>query len=816
MTSETDRNEEVLQTKLAELTLEEKVHLCTGMTMWSLTPIPRIGLQELVVSDGPSGVRGVIWDERSPSLSMPSGTSLASTWSRDAAHLAGVTVAGEARRKGVHAILGPTINLHRSPLGGRHFEAFSEDPFLTAFMADSLVDGIQSQGVSACLKHYVANDYEEERFTANSVVSERALRELYLLAFEKAVTEARTWMIMSSYNLINGTPSSEHDLLETPLKTEWGFDGVVVSDWFASQRIDSARAEQDLLMPGPMGPWGQALIDAIRSGDIDEATLDRKVLRILRFAGRVGALEGVTPPAVTLRTVDSIAIARSLASDGSVLLRNEGNALPFAIAPATIAVIGDNAKRARGQGGGSATVVPTHVVTPLSAIESEYGAENVSYAMGAIVHEGIVELAADRITNPFTGEQGGRIEQLGAQGEVLKSQDRFASTVMLLDDPETLSKTELITYETIYLPEETGTIHVGAATVGDVRVFVDEVLLGVGDAGGPASEPGADIFFPGHVSFPVQVVAEIAIRVRIEIVTRIRPGLPPAIAVIVGTESKTDNSDALIAEAVANARAAEVAVVVVGTNSRVESEGFDRKNLALPGRQDDLVRAVAAANPNTIVIINAGSPVILPWRNDVRAILLTYFAGQEMGDAIVDMLTGRVEPGGRLPTSWAATEADVPVLDTAPKNGVVTYDEGIHIGYRAFLKKNTEMAYPFGHGLAYTSWSLSLESTINFADSSDGNAHVEFTLNNTGHRPGKQVVQVYAERVTSAVDRPVKWLVGFATVNVDAGGSARIVVPVAKRSLAYWDGEWVYEPGEYTLTAGLSVTDTWATTTVSL
>jgi beta-glucosidase len=813
---ETPRTEAILRAKLDELTLEEKVHLCTGATMWSLTPIERIGLDELVVSDGPSGVRGVLWDERSPSLNMPSASSLSSTWSRDAARLAGVTVAGEARRKGVHAILGPTINLHRSPLGGRHFEAFSEDPHLTANLADALVDGIQSQGVAACLKHYVANDYEEERFTSNSVVSERALRELYLLAFEKAVTDARAWMVMSSYNLVNGVPASENDLLETPLKSEWNFDGVVISDWFASQRLDSARAEQDLLMPGPQGPWGEALVEAIRAGAIDEATLDRKVLRILRLAARVGALVGVERTALTPRKVDNLAVARGLASEGSVLLRNEASALPWLSHPASIAVIGDNAKRARSQGGGSATVVPSHVVTPLEAIQAEFGAHRVTYSVGAIVHEGIVEFDASRITNPFTGEQGGRVEIIGSENAVLKSEDRFVSTIMLLDNPELLALSTLITYETLYRPEVTGTIYLGVATVGEVRVFVDGDLVGTGDAGGPSEDPGADIFFPGHASVPVDVTEDSPIRVRIEIVTRVRPGLPPAVAVIVGTESKTDDSDALIAEAVTHAKSAEVAIVVVGTNSSVESEGFDRKSLALPGRQDDLVRAVAAANSNTIVIVNSGSPVLVPWRNEVSAILLTYFAGQEMGNAVVDMLTGRAEPGGRLPTTWAATESDAPVLDTAPKNGIVRYDEGIHIGYRGFLKENTEMAYPFGFGLGYTTWDIALENTIDFTRSGDEDARLEFTVTNTGDRRGKQVIQVYASRPDSAVDRPVKWLVGFETVTLDAGATARIVVPVSRRSLAYWDGQWVYEPGVFTLEAGYSLVDTPLVTSVTL
>ena len=808
--------EAVLAAKLAELTLEEKVHLCTGATMWSLTPIERIGLGDLVVSDGPSGVRGVLWDERSPSLNLPSASSLSSTWSRDAARRAGVTVAGEARRKGVHAVLGPTINLHRSPLGGRHFEAFSEDPVLSASMADALVDGIQSQGVAACLKHYVANDYEQERFTANSVVSERALRELYLLAFERAVRDARTWMVMSSYNQVNGVPASEQDLLEHPLKSEWGFDGVVVSDWHASHRIDSARAEQDLLMPGPEGPWGQALVDAIRSGDIDEATLDRKVLRILRLAARVGILDGVERPVFSLISVDGVAAARDLAIEGSVLLRNEGSALPWRSKPKTVAVIGDNARRARTQGGGSATVVPEQIVTPLQALVSELGPENVSYSLGAVVHEGIVEFETERIINPFTGTQGCRLSIIANNGDVLLSEDRYRSTIMILDHVELLSQARTVAVETDWIPDSAGRVHIGAATNGLLRLFIDGQLVGEKDSGLPSPEPGAEIFYPNHASFEVSLPSSSSVRVRLEVDIRQKAGERPILALTVGTESLGVDGDAVIADAVAAAKSAEVAVVVVGTNARVESEGFDRSNLALPGRQDDLVRAVAAANSNTIVIVNSGSPVLLPWRNEVSAILLTYFAGQEMGNAIVDMLTGRAEPGGRLPTTWAATEGDVPVLDTAPKNGIVRYDEGIHIGYRGFLTKKTAMAYPFGFGLGYTTWQVALDNTIDFTPAGDKDAHLEFTVTNTGNRRGKQVIQVYASRPISAVDRPVKWLVGFEVVTLDAGAIGRIVIPVPRRSLAYWDSQWVYEPGAFTLEAGFSVTDTPMTTTVSL
>jgi beta-glucosidase len=308
---------------LDRLTLEEKVLILTGQDLWSTHPLPGIGLRSMVLSDGPSGVRGPVWDERDPSLNLPSATALSSSWDLGIAHRYGVVSALEARRKGVDVVLGPTINLHRSPLGGRHFEAFSEDPVLTAELAAAYVAGVQELGVGATPKHYVANDFETERFTADVVVSDRALREVYLLAFEKAVVESKAWLVMSAYNSINGATASENVLLETPLNSEWGFDGVVVSDWTAVRSLESAKHSQDLAMPGPVGAWGDALVEAVRSGEIEESAIDRKVLRLLTLAARVGALEGFEKPA-DVPTVDGVAFARWAAAEGSVLLRNAG------------------------------------------------------------------------------------------------------------------------------------------------------------------------------------------------------------------------------------------------------------------------------------------------------------------------------------------------------------------------------------------------------------------------------------------------------------------------------------------------------------
>ena len=356
----------LLDSLLARLDLPTKVRLLTGRDFWSTWPVASIGLRSMTLSDGPSGVRGPVWDERSPSLSLPSASALSSSWDTDLARAYGTVSAAEARRKGVDVVLGPTINLHRSPLGGRHFEAFSEDPRLTAELAAGFVEGAQSAGVGATLKHYVANDFETERFTADVQVDERTLREVYLLAFERAVVESRSWLVMSAYNSVNGTTATENDLLETPLNSEWGFDGVVVSDWTAVRSLDAARASQDLAMPGPDGPWGDALVEAVRAGEVPEAAVDRKVRRLLLLAARVGALADVQPPPAPA-PVDGVAFARRAAAEGMVLVENDG-ILPLAEAPARIAVIGHNAVEARIQGGGSATVLPERVVSPLDGL----------------------------------------------------------------------------------------------------------------------------------------------------------------------------------------------------------------------------------------------------------------------------------------------------------------------------------------------------------------------------------------------------------------------------------------------------------------
>ncbi|WP_256714434.1 glycoside hydrolase family 3 protein [Microbacterium sp. RU33B] len=750
----------------------------------------------MTLSDGPAGVRGPRWDEREPSLNMPSGSALAASWDVDLAYRYGAAAASEARRKGVDVVLGPTINLHRSPLGGRHFECFSEDPELSAELGAAYVRGLQENGVAATPKHYVANDSETDRFTVDVRVDERALRELYLAPFERAV-EAGAWSIMSAYNAVDGVTMTENDLLETPLNSEWGFDGVVISDWTAVRSLDSVPAAQDLAMPGPAPAWAE-LVDAIRDGRLDEADLDRKVLRILLLAERVGALEG--SQAIEPAPLDAAAFARAAAIAGTVLLQNDGVLPVEPAALSRVAVIGHNARDARTQGGGSATVIPESVVSPLDALRAALPGADVSYEIGAVVQEGVAEIPLSQLTNPATGEPGLRVAFFDADGTELFVENRRATALVWFGGDAPIAASRTVVLETRYTPEQSGEIQLGFAGANAGRLFVDGELV-LDDA--PVIEGtdlGAAFLNPPSLTVAVDVVAGRTLAVRAEFTRAQSAGaLDGALSLTLGIAPEKTDPDELIARAAAAASSAGVAVVVVGTNSKVESEGYDRENLDLPGRQDDLVRAVAATGTPTIVVVNAGSPVVLPWANEVAAIVQGYFGGQEFGHAIADVLTGAAEPGGRLPTTWPAALADVPVTDVTPQDGVLAYPEGIHIGYRAWLRSDSEPAFPFGHGLGYTTWSWGVAQR-------EGDT-LEVTLANTGQREGGQVVQVYAERVDSEIERPVRWLVGFATVHAAPGETVTARIEVPARRLAHWAGEWVVEPGAYTLRAGASVAD---------
>jgi beta-glucosidase len=784
-----------LAARVAMLTLEQKVRLLTGADFWSLHAEPAAGLRRLVVSDGPAGVRGETWDERDTSANVPSPTALAATWDEQFVQRLGGLLAHEARRKGVDVLLAPTVNLHRTPFAGRHFECFSEDPLLTARIGVAYVRGVQGGGVGATVKHFVANDSETQRMTLDARIDERTLRELYLAPFEAIVREAGVWSVMAAYNGVDGTTMTESPLLRDVLAREWGFDGVVMSDWFATRSTAaSASAGLDLAMPGPDGPWGDALVAAVRDGEVDEAAIDDKVVRILRLAARVGALEGSPAPAPP--SFDDSQVARTLrsaAAAGFVLARNAGGVLPLDRgALARVAVVGPNAAVARTLGGGSATVYPPYAVSPLDGLRAALGSSvAVEHAAGVTASERVPVARAPWVQGPV------EVRFLAGDGGVLATEERARCAFTWLGSfghDVFAPHVARIEARAVVRATESGGYEIGASGTGSFRLTIGGEVVFDGRLELP---PGSDVV--EEMTVPPQAVHRVELDAGEEVAVLLEHEVArPTVAFALNLRPPRGSDDEELERAVELARDADAAVVVVGTTEEVEGEGFDRTSLALPGRQDELVRRVAAANPKTIVVVNAGAPVLLPWADRVAAVLIAWFAGQEFGNALADVLLGVAEPGGRLPTTWPAGAEGLP--STQPVDGILAYDEGMLVGHRG----DRDAMFAFGHGLGYTTWEYdALDAPLGAAAGADVTVTVE--LRNTGERRGREVVQLYASRSDGAVARPRRWLAGFAVVEAGAGERVPAAVTIAARCFAHWDvgaGGWRVEPGTFTLAAG--------------
>ena len=799
--------------RLAQLSLEQKIRLMTGADIWALHAIPEIGLRRLVTSDGPAGVRGETWDERSPSANVPSPTALAASWDPVRVERMGRLLASEARRKGVDVLLAPTVNLHRTPYGGRHFECFSEDPELTAMIGTAYVQGLQAEGVAATVKHFVANDSETDRFSVDALVDERVLRELYLAPFERIVA-AGAWAIMAAYNRVNGTTMTENPLQRDVLKREWAFDGVIMSDWYATRSVAAAGEDLlDLAMPGPESPWTEWLLDEVQSGKISESAIDGHVLRILRLAARVGALDGLaaaTPPARRWSDQELSAELRATSAAGMVLIKNDG-LLPLDTSSLKqVALIGPNAATARTLGGGSATVFPPYVVSPLDGLRAALGAEiTIVPAVGVRSSERADVASKDLLQLPDGNGPGVEVIFFDASDRELGRQQRQAGSMMWwgpVQEGVNANEIDHLQLSTRLRVAESGRYRVGTSGLGDFRLIIDGETLFDETITLPL-----DADMVEGIMKPPQQLAVVELEggrdVPVELTYRtsggetMLGGAEVAMLTVQLNVEPVSDEQSEFDHAVSLAAESDVAVVVVGTNEEVESEGFDRTSLALPGRQDELVSAVAAINPRTVVVVNSGAPVLLPWADDVAAVLVSWFPGQEFGNALADVLTGAVEPGGRLPVTWLASDEGLPPV--TPVNGELPYDEGLLIGYRWYLATDRTPAFPFGYGLGYTTWAYE-DMAVN------GNT-VTVTVRNSGARGGREVVQVYASRADSRVQRAPRWLVGSAAVDVAPGEVAQAVITLGDHSFRNWDSSahaWMTEPGAYQLHAGRSVNDT--------
>lgn len=627
---------------VGRLTLDEKAALTAGVDSWHTAAIPRLGIPALRLSDGPSGARGDTSPQgvpRTPSICIPSGTALGATWDPDLVAEAAAAVARQALEKGARVLLAPTVNLHRHPLWGRNFEAFSEDPVLTARLAVAYIRAVQGAGVAATVKHLVGNESEFERNTASSDIDERTLRELYLLPFEHAVRVAGVLAVMTSYNRVNGCHvPDDARLLAGVLRGEWGFRGLVMTDWFGlSRTAEAARAGLDLEMPGPARSYGPALAAAVRAGEVEEARLDDAARHVLELQERVGGLDAPPGEEAPLDRPEDRALTRRCAAASIVLLANRGLLPLDAGALRRILVVGPNATRPAITGGGSALVVPHYRLTPLQVLR----------------------------------------DRLGPGCEVVHEE-------------------------------------------------------GAGEGG-------------------IRRAAELA-------------------------------------------RGADAVIAVVGTDPDVEGESFDRVSMDLPGDQDALVSSVCGANPRTVVVVNSGAPVSLPWREGCAALLQCYFAGQELSSALVDVLLGEADPGGRLPTTLPVRLEHAPAFGSFPsESSHVRYAEGPLIGYRWYEARHLPVAFPFGHGLSYTTFEIGPPKLSATTLGPGERLRVTVPVRNTGGRSGSEVVQLYVappgggRRDPGGRLRPVKELRAFAKVHLAPGQAAEVELELGERAFAYWD-----------------------------
>jgi beta-glucosidase len=771
---------------VAALTLDEKASLTAGADFWSTVAVPRAGIPAVRVTDGPNGARGPSLPGESghTSLCVPCGAALGATWDPALVERVGVALGEEARTKACRVLLAPTVNLHRSPLYGRHFECYSEDPLLSGRLAAAFVRGVQSQGVATTVKHLVGNDAEFERNTMSSVIDERTLREVYLLPFELAVRDGGALGVMTGYNRLNGVYCTEDaGLLGGILRDEWGFEGFVVTDWFGvAGTVTSAEAGVDLEMPGPARALGPAVAAAVRAGEIGESVLDDSVRRLLGVFERIGALDD--PSDAAPQSVDRPehrALAREAAAAAMVLLRNDGTLPLDAGRLRRVAIIGQNARRAALMGGGSAAVAPHRHLSPLQALRDALEPDvEVVHELGAVIDRTIPPLAI-----PLSLEYHAGTDFTGAPVHTAAGH-RTEMLAFGLPDPAVPEPFSLRARGT-FVPETTGRHRVTLIQVGRTRVLFDGAVVIDGIAHPPPHSGGDLSSFFGlgskEVTATVDLEAGRPVDVVVEYTSEATNGVY-AWKVGCGLVPAAD----LIDRAVEAAAGAGAAVVVVGTTSEWESEGHDRTSLALPGDQDELVARVAAANPRTVVVVNAGSPVDMPWADDVAAIVQVWFGGQEMGGALADVLLGVAEPGGRLPTTFPLALEHNPSYGNFPgEHDEVRYGEGLLVGYRWYDTRRLAARFAFGHGLSYTTWAIGAPRLSQPRFAPGDRLVVEVDVENTGTRAGSEVVQCYVAPVAPPVFRPAKELKAFAKVSLAAGERTTVSLALDDRAFARWD-----------------------------
>jgi len=785
----------------ARLTQEEKLHLLTG-TGFTTQPIPRLGIPAMGMVDAGQGVRGGVTTTEGPATAFPSGVAMAASWDTDLVNRIGNAIGEEAHNKGTGAqvLLGPAVNIQRSPLGGRNGEYFTEDPYLAARLAVAYIQGVQGTGVAACIKHFACNNEEVDRDTVDVQVSERALREIYLPAFEAAVKEGSVWSLMDSYNKVNGSYASANAYLLTDvLKKGWGFDGLVMSDWGAVHEVPVAQAGNDLEMPGGQFETIEKLKKALQYGRLSQEAVDESIRRILRTIIRVGLLDNPPQPnADMVNSKQHQELAKEAAEKGIVLLKNEGGLLPLDRKQIrSIAVIGRPATDLQVGAEGSPAVTPFYKAQILDGIKKLAGDPiQVTYAAG----ETTTPLPASAVTVPGGDEHG------------FKAAYYHGMKMGGLPIVERVEKELQFDTEHGPWPGLPGT-NFSARWTANLKVPVagKYTLFFTGDDGFRVKLDGRRIIERWNDGAATTLRASVDLEANKIYKLDIDYYQDAGAAVAKMDWSTPDNLHAPYAEAVAAAKAADVAVVCVST-SHTEGEGRDRPSMDLPNEQDQLIQSMAAANKHTVVVLNNGTPVTMKsWINDVPAVVETWFPGEEGGAALAAILFGDMNPSGKLPTTFAAERSDYPDVDNFPgKNGHVNYIEGVYVGYRHFDKKLIEPLFPFGHGLSYTKFDYKNLKSTQPTLKPDGKAEISVDIMNSGQRAGEEVVQLYVRDLKPHVDKPVRELKGFARVVLQPGETKPVTFSVTPRDLAYFDvvaKQWKADAGDYEIEVGASSRD---------
>ncbi|KOS20029.1 putative beta-glucosidase I [Escovopsis weberi] len=793
---------------LKQLSLGEKVELLTGIDFWHTKALPQHGVPSLRLSDGPNGVRGTKFFNGARAACFPCGTALGSTFNQALLEEAGKLMGQEAIHKSAHVILGPTINMQRSPLGGRGFESIGEDPFLAGLGAASLVRGIQSTGVQACIKHFLGNDQEDQRMTVDNIMTERCLREIYALPFQIAVRDSQPGAFMTAYNGINGTPCSENPkVLQQMLREEWGWEGLVMSDWYGTYSTTKAiTAGLDLEMPGPGRFRGEALKFNVSVGKPFVHHIDERVRAMLRLAKKVAAA-GIPEfgPEIEADTPETAALLRKLGNESIVLLKNDDDVLPLKKHKKTL-IIGPNAKTATYHGGGSASLAAYYAITPFDGISSKLESP-ASFTVGAYTHRFLPILGEQCKTPEGLSGMRWRVfnEAPGTAGRKHVDELVFGKTEMHLVDYENPHIGDVWYGELVgeFVPEEDCDFEFGLIVSGTAKAYVDDVLVvdnATKQTAGDAFYGTATIEERGRASLKKGKTHTFRIDFgSAPTFTLQRDAFAPGHGSLRVGGCKVIDDQAEIRKSVKLAQEHDQVIICAGLNSDWETEGSDRKTMKLPGVLDQLIADVADANPNTVVVMQTGTPEEMPWLHKTRAVIQAWYGGNETGNCIADVLFGDVNPSGKLSMTFPKKLQDVPAfLNFRSESGRVLYGEDIYMGYRYYDFAEREVNFRFGHGLSYTTFALSDLSV----QSKECSITATLKVTNTGSLRGAQVAQMYVAPPRSArLNRPVKELKGFAKVELLPGETKEVSISELERYAAsFWDEErdkWCVEAGTY-------------------